>query len=78
MNAFGLAAALGACWVASVGCVPASTLDQDALAQAALTAYRDDARCRGQGLHEDTSAYRLCRKALARERDSAWILLAGH
>lgn len=69
MRAFVLATALCACWVVSVGCVPESMHEQDYVARAALTAYQDDARCRGRGLHEGSNVYGLCRKALAREHD---------
>ena len=77
MHAFVLAIALGACWVVSVGCAPESMHEQDYVASAALTAYEDDARCRGRGLHEGSNAYTLCRKALVREHDHGWTLRSG-
>jgi len=73
MRAFFLAVAFGGCWLMSVGCAPESVRVQDNEAQAAMNDFQDDARCRGQGLQEGSSAYGACREALDGEHQSSWI-----
>ena len=77
MRAFVLATVLGTCWIVSVGCAHEVVREQDNVAQAAMTDFKDDARCAGQGLREGSNAYGLCRKALVREHDRGWTLLSG-
>ena len=69
--------AVGLCAAVLAGC---AGQEQERTSQAAIAAYQDDARCRGEGVRESSPKYPDCRRKLKAARNaSAWSYgYSGH